>query len=162
MFGTLFNVLKIAQLHVYKMKNIKQTLHVKKLLMDYLKLYIEFYLRVSGVPINQFEILLSIIQYLKLQWMSTKLTSFKKLCPGLLKLSNVLLWYEMVKKKNMKYCTKNNKHCYAYRVLLANTNTSFSFSLLTRSNTGFQIKKRKKNFSKMVHLDAKKKINKYT
>lgn len=29
MFGTLFNVLKIAQLHVYKMKNIKQTLHVK-------------------------------------------------------------------------------------------------------------------------------------
>lgn len=93
--------------------------------------------------------------------MSTKLTSFKKLYTGLLKLSNVLLWYEVVK-KNMKYCTKNNKHCYAYRVLLANTNTSFSFSLLTRSNTGFQIKKRKKNFSKMVHLDAKKKINKYT
>lgn len=78
MFGTLFNVLKIAQLHVYKMINIKQTLRVKKLLMDYLKLYIEFYLRVPGVPINQFEILLSIIQYLKLQWMSTKLTSFKK------------------------------------------------------------------------------------
>lgn len=68
--------------------------------MDYLKLYIEFYLRVLGVPINQFEILLSIIQYLKLQWMSTKLTSFKKLCTGLLKLSNVLLWYEMVKKKH--------------------------------------------------------------
>lgn len=111
--------------------------------MDYLKLYIEFYLRVPGVPINQFEILLSIIQYLKLQWMSTKLTSFKKLCTGLLKLSNVLLWYEMVK-KNMKYCTKNNKHCYAYRVLLANTNTSFSFSLLTRSNTGFQIKKKER------------------
>lgn len=111
---------------------------------------------------TNFEILLSIIQYHKLQWMSTKLTSFKKLCTGLLKLSNVLLWYEMVK-KNMKYCTKNNKHCYAYRVLLANTNRSFSFSLLTRSNTGFQIKKkRKKNFSKMVHLDAKKKINKYT
>lgn len=66
--------------------------------MDYLKLYIEFYLRVPGVPINQFEILLSIIQYLKLQWMSTKLTSFKKLCPGLLKLSKVLLWYEVVKK----------------------------------------------------------------
>lgn len=113
--------------------------------MDYLKLYIEFYLRVPGVPINQFEILLSIIQYLKLQWMSTKLTSFKKLCTGLLKLSNVLLWYEMVK-KNMKYCTKNNKHCYAYRVLLANTNRSFSFSLLTRSNTGFQIKKKKEKF----------------
>lgn len=52
--------------------------------MDYLKLYIiEFYLRVPGVPINQFEILLSIIQYLKLQWMSTKLTSLKKLCTGL-------------------------------------------------------------------------------
>lgn len=31
MFGTLFNVLKIAQLHVYKMINIKQTLHVKKI-----------------------------------------------------------------------------------------------------------------------------------
>lgn len=73
--------------------------------MDYLKLYIEFYLRVPCVPINQFEILLSIIQYLKLQWMSTKLTSFKKLYTGLLKLSNVLLWYEMVK-KNIKYCTK--------------------------------------------------------
>lgn len=79
MFGTLFNVLKIAQLHVYKMINIKQTLHVKKIVNGLFKaIYREFYLRVPGVPINQFEILLSIIQYLKLQWMSTKLTSFKK------------------------------------------------------------------------------------
>lgn len=68
--------------------------------------------------------------------MFIKLISFKKLCIGFFKLSNVLLWYEMVK-KNMKYCIKNNKYCYVYRVLLVNINRSFFFLLLIRFNIGF-------------------------
>lgn len=61
----------------------------------------------------------------------------------------------------MKYCIKNIKYCYVYRVLLVNINRSFFFLLLIRFNIGFKIKKRKKNFFKMVYFDVKKKINKY-
>lgn len=92
----------------------------------------------------------------------SELLGFRKLCTGLLELRNVLLWYEVVKKHEILH--KNNKHCNAYSVFLATANRFFfSFSLLTRSNTGFQKKKKKeKNFAKMVHLVAKKKRYKHT
>lgn len=73
----------------------------------------------------------------------SELLGFRKLCTGLLGLRNVLLWYEVVKKHEILH--KNNKHCNAYSVFLATANRFFfSFSLLTRSNTGFQKKKKKR------------------